>query len=128
MNFQLLSEKIYFLDLNLIGSSDQMFHLTQILFYKKPTFFHIHIDSENNEKSLLLSENVFCNEFLSLFQNTKLYYCYQITNTMEYIDESGLVNMVSSLFSDRNVPILYITTLRSNFVLFETKYLKNINF
>lgn len=49
-----------------------------------------------------------------------LYICYQLMNTGSFVEESGLVNMISSKLKDNGIPILYLTTSNSNFLLLPT--------
>ena len=94
MNFHLLPNSIYFLDLKLLSREFIMYHLNYIMFYKNPEF--------------------------------QIYKGIQITNTNPYINESGLVQRISHSFSNENIPILYITTYKSNFVLFHSDYLSRV--
>ena len=45
---------------------------------------------------------------------------------MDFLNESGLVNRFSSLFSRENIPILYITTLKSNFILYDVMFTEKV--
>jgi hypothetical protein len=129
MYFKFIEESIYSLNMNNIAKELKMYYLSQMIFYNEPTFFHYHTDRENNESSLLISSNSVNAEFLSFFlrNDIEVYQCLQITNTTEYLNESGLVNRISYIFSQQNVPILYITTLTSNFVLFEEQFTEQVN-
>lgn len=49
--------------------------------------------------------------------NLEKYACYQLINTGSFVEESGLVNMISSKLKEEEIPILYITTSNSNFLL-----------
>ena len=128
MDFNFLEEDIYFIPLQNISKEKRMFYLTEILFYKNPRFIHYHYDMENNETSLLISNDVITPEFLSFFNfnDIQFYNCIQITNTNEFLNESGFVKKISSIFSQKNIPILYITTLKSNFILFLNIHLSSI--
>lgn len=123
MYFKYLDEPIYFLHLNKISKELKMYYLTEILFYKNPIFFHYHTDEENKETSILVSAETITPEFLSFFdhESIDIYNCLQITNTMDFLNESGLVNKISLMFSKENISILYITTLKSNFILYDKK-------
>lgn len=54
--------------------------------------------------------------------NLEKYICYQLTNTGSFLEESGLVNMISSKLKEEEIPILYITTSNSNFLLIPEEY------
>lgn len=121
MNCIFFEEDIYFIPLQNLSKEKKMYYLSEILFYKTPHFLHYHYDIENKEMSILVSHEVITPEFLSFFHSNEIqvYSCIQITNTNEYLNESGFVNKISSIFAKENIPILYITTLKSNFILFE---------
>ena len=128
MLFELLNENIYFIQLSHFSNELKMFHLSKIFFYKKPAFLHFHVDQENKEQSILISEDVI-DEFIPFLNGSemKIYKCLQIINTEEYLTESGLVFLISSKFTNYNIPILYITTFKSNFVLFDSEYLEIVS-
>lgn len=128
MDINFFQEDIYFIPLQNFSKPNRMFYLTEILFYKQPKFLQYHYDIENNENSILVSSDVITPEFLSFFNfnEIQIYNCIQITNTNEYLNESGFVKRISSIFSNENIPILYITTLKSNFILFENKYSSDV--
>lgn len=128
MHLKCFDEPIYFLNLNTISRELKMYYLTEILFYKNPKFFHYHTDEENKEVSILISGDSITPEFLSFFhhETIEIYNCLQITNTMDFLNESGLVNRFSSLFSRENIPILYITTLKSNFILYDVMFTEKV--
>ena len=128
MNFNFFQEDIYFIPLQNFSKPNRMFYITEILFYKKPKFIHYHYDIENNENSILVSSDVITPEFLSFFNfnEIQIYNCIQISNTNEFLNESGFVKRISSIFSNESIPILYITTLKSNFILFDKSYSSKI--
>ena len=127
MNFHLLPNSIYFLDLKLLSREFIMYHLNYIMFYNNPEFLHFHIDHVENERSLLVSDDVI-DMFIPHFHGNEfqIYKGIHITNTNPYINESGLVQRISHSFSNENIPILYITTYKSNFVLFHSDYLSRV--
>lgn len=73
----------------------------------------------------MVSDDVI-NMFISHFHENEfqIYKGIQITNTNPY--ESGLVQRISHSFSNENIPILCITTYKSNFVLFHSDYLSRV--
>lgn len=121
MIFHLLDDIILSMNLKHVPNELKMFYLNDIFFYKKPSFCHYHIDYQNKESSLFISKNVICNTFYELcgHENITPYCVIEICNTNEYLNESGFVNLISSYFSKQSIPILYITTLTSNFILFD---------
>lgn len=127
MNYELLNQPVYFIKLENLTNEVKMYHLSKILFYKSPEFLHFHQDKLNRENSILISQDGI-DELIPFLDGSeiKIYECIQISNTMDYINESGFVSLVSTKFSSYNIPIVYITTYKSNFVLFEKEYLNNV--
>lgn len=84
---------------------------------------NFHHNENDNEISMLISENG-----LSLFGNIlcldgiRKYKCACIINTHDYIDDTGLVRTLSTAFGEEDIPILYITTLNNNFILFDDNF------
>lgn len=128
MYFKLLDDFIYFINVHHLSKEKRMYYLMEMLFYKEPIFFHYHTDMENRETSILINRDAINPEFLSFFdrKDIEIYRCLQVTNTMDFLNESGLVQRMSFIFSQQNVPILYITTMKSNFILFENKFLEQV--
>jgi hypothetical protein len=76
------------------------------------------LTSSHNETTLLVDEEL-ANKFNLLNNNGNIekYVCYQLINTGSFLDESGLVNMISAKLKKNEIPILYLTTSNSNFLL-----------
>lgn len=125
MEFSILRQPVLFLDLTKISKELLFFYLTPLLFYEEssPEFIHFHKNQNDGEMSILLSEDA-CQQLSHLFdwENTRKYNCACILNTYEYIDDTGLVKQLSTAFGEKNIPILYITTLNNNFILFDNKH------
>ena len=126
MEYTINKHPVYFVNLRNIEENGFMYYLTKIIFYESPEYFNFHYNKHDNERSLLISEDGFSiikpmldNHFIPY---TKQYYCACITNTYEYLDDTGLVQKISTMFSKENIPILYITTYNNNFVLFSLEY------
>ena len=126
MNFSINRQFVYFVNLRNIEEDGLMYYLTKLFFYGKPDFIHYHYNSNDNERSLLISEDDFYILKPVLDKNclsyTKRYYCAYITNTYEQLDDTGLVQKLSNLFADAKIPILYITTYNNNFILFDEDF------
>jgi len=126
MEFSFNKNPVYFINLRNIDEDGLMYYLTKIIFYEQPEFINFHYNSNDNERSLLISEDGFSIIKPILDKNcipyTKKYYCAYIMNTYELLDDTGLVQKLSSIFSTANIPILYITTFNNNFILFDEEY------
>lgn len=126
MDFSINKYPVYFINLRNIDEDGLMFYLTKIIFYEKPEFINFHYNTNDNERSLLISEDSF--EIIKpiLDKNsvayTKRYYCAYITNTYGMLDDTGLVRKLSTDFAEAKIPILYITTYNNNFILFDEDF------
>ena len=71
--------------------------------------------------SLFINKDEVCDTFYELCgkENITSYRVIKISNVDEYLNDSGLVNLISSYFSKQCIPILYITTLTNNYILFD---------
>jgi len=103
---------------------ENFFHIIKILL-EKNIFMSLTISSE--EISLILDE-----KYLSFFGkkddnciviDRNIYNVYQVFNTdgsdIEYI---GIVNKISSIFKEKELPILYINSFNNNFILVSDEY------
>ncbi len=126
MDFIIGKYPVYFINLKFIEEDGLMFYLTKILFYEKPEFINFHYNTNDGERSILISEDAF-----SIIQPildkacisyTNKYHCAYILNTNEFMDDTGIVQKISTLFGQHKIPILYITTYNNNFVLFSSEY------
>lgn len=127
MEYQFLRHNVYFIQLKRFNREFIMYHLSNILFYQNPEFFHFHLDSVNHEKSILITDDCI-DSLIPYLDGTEylIYNCIQVTQTNEYLNESGFVKELSSKFAHENIPILYITTFQSNFILFESKFTEKV--
>jgi len=126
MDFIIGKYPVYFIDIKNIQQDGLMFYLTKILFYEQPEFLTFHYNNNDGERSILISEEAF--HLLKPIINynnipfTHKYHCAHILNTNELMNDTGIVQKISSLFGKHNIPILYITTYNNNFVLFSTEF------
>lgn len=122
MEFCILKNPVYFINLKHISKERLMFFLNQILFYQinQPEFLNFHFNQNDEETSMLISEESLQNQdFIESLDCIRKYSCACINNTYDYIDDTGLVKTLSTKFGEENIPILYITTLNNNFILFD---------
>ena len=126
MDFSINTHPVYFINLINIEEDGLMYYLTKLIFYERPEFINFHYNTNDNERSLLISEDGFSIIKPILDRNsvpyTKRYYCAYILNTYEFLDDTGLVQKLSSLFAEAKIPILYITTYNNNFILFDEEF------
>ena len=97
------------------------YHILKILLDKN-IFMSLTISPD--EISYILDE-----KYISLFESSEIiidrnkYNVYQLfnidSNEIEYI---GIVNKISSIFKEREVPILYINSFNNNFILVSSEY------
>jgi hypothetical protein len=127
MEYQFLRHNVYFIQLKRFNREFIMYHLSNILFYQNPEFFHFHSDSVNHEKSILITDDCI-DSLIPYLDGTEylIYNCIQVTQINAYLNESGFVKELSSKFAHENIPILYITTFQSNFILFESKFTEKV--
>ena len=106
LDFIVYKNPVYCINLSKQFTDDIKFKLIELMFYKKCSFIHFHSNMIDN------------------FDNIKPYHQIQIINTDAYLDDIGLVSKISSLFSQNNISILYITTCQNNFIFVEEKDLE----
>lgn len=126
LDFIINNQPVYFITLPFDENGKVSYTLIELLFYKNVDFLHFHTNEESKEKMLIISEKGY--EYFiekmkgeNIYFRVKSYYLIQMINTNEYMDDIGLVSKVSTLFSNNNIPILYITTSQSNFIFVEEK-------
>lgn len=119
LDFIVYKNPVYCINLSKQFTDDIKFKLIELMFYKKCSFIHFHSNMIDNEKMLIISVDIIDN-----FDNIKSYHQIQIINTDAYLDDIGLVSKISSLFSQNNISILYITTCQNNFIFVEEKDLE----
>jgi hypothetical protein len=121
LDFVIFEKPVYVFNLNNKHSSDLQalyYRLINILFYNKCRFIHYHTNTIDNEVMLIVSDDGLGD--LDLVY-AKPYMQIQIINTDQYIDDVGMVAKISSIFSDNQISILYITTCQSNYIFVEEK-------
>lgn len=123
MDFIILKHQVLFINLKLLSKEASMFYLTKLV-YQPPEFLNFHYNGNDQETSILISEDGIYPDLASVLplEGLRKYYCACILNTHEYIDDTGLVKKLSTIFGEENIPILYITTFNNNFILFEASY------
>jgi len=132
MNLEILISKdfVYCISLKYISIEKLAFLLPQLLFYNPPKLLHYHYNTNNNEKMIIVSNDGYI-KLLPHFEShilIKKYHIVQIMNTHDFINDTGIVSKISLLFSEKNISILYLTTLENNFILFEEEsYEESIN-
>ena len=85
------------------------------------TFFSM--TSLHNETTILIDEKL-ADKFNIKNNYKEIYSCYQLINTGSFLEESGLVNMISAKLKENDIPILYLTTSNSNFLLVPEEYVE----
>jgi hypothetical protein len=92
---------------------------TNIMTNKKDKF--VSITSAHNEITICYDENIPVqfdrsddHPFNKMYDEK--YMLYKSSNTGSLIEESGLVNKISALFSENEIPIMYITSFNSDFI------------
>lgn len=102
-----------------------LYHFKKLTTENKLNIMNIIINNSDNKfVSLNINDNditLFLDSELCSFMNTKMYYDenyigYRLINTGTFMDESGLVNLISSKLNEHKIPILYITTCNSNYL------------
>ncbi|ARF09489.1 ACT domain protein [Indivirus ILV1] len=88
----------------------------------------------NNKDNKFISVNIYDNEItvyldedICMFEDQTIgydgdYICYQLVNTGSFLEESGLVSMISTKLSEHEIPILYITTSNSNYLFIPNEF------
>lgn len=124
MEFCIQKNSVYFINLKNIPPETLMFYINKLIFFSEPPeFLNFHRNENDGEISMLISE-----DGLSLFgpvlclEGIRKYKCACIINTYDYIDDTGMVRQLSAAFGEEHIPILYITTLNNNFILFDEAY------
>jgi hypothetical protein len=122
LDFIIHRKPVYCIDLD-FDNKEMYYNLIELLFYKNVEFITYHVNVHSKEKMLIVSEDGY--NMLTTTSGgyvvSKKYHIIQMINTNEYMDDSGLVAKISTLFSENNIPILYITTSQSNFVFIEVE-------
>lgn len=102
-----------------------LYHFKNITYETKLKLINIIINNNDNKFISLNINNdditLFIDSDLCSFMNTKMYYDenyvgYRLIDTGTFMDESGLVNLISSKLNEHKIPILYITTCNSNYL------------
>jgi hypothetical protein len=126
MNLEILISKdfVYCISLKYIPIEKLAFLLPQLLFYDPPKLLHYHYNTNNNEKMIIISNDGYLKLLPHLESHIliKKYHIIQIMDTHEIINDTGIVSKISLLFSEKNISILYLTTLENNFILFDEEY------
>jgi hypothetical protein len=92
----------------------------------KDLFFSLTIN--NPEISLIVNWTL--SPYFTLLPNATIIDTYRIAKIyedQELLTHIGIVKSISSIFSDNNIPILYINSYGNNYVLFEDQYLDRVN-
>jgi len=126
MNFEIYVSRKYVwcISLKHIPIESLSFMLPKLLFYDKPKIFHYHHNTIDNEKMIIISDE--CYHIIEPYITNNVYIIkyniIQLMNTQECVNDIGIIAHISALFSNENIPILYLTTLENNFILFEQEY------
>lgn len=125
MDFIILENPVFFLNLKLLTKETAMYYLTKLV-YDPPEFLNFHYNKNDNETSVLISQDGMADlQNLIPLENLRKYSCACIQNTHEYIDDTGIVKQLSTIFGEEGIPILYITTFNNNFILFDHDFHEN---
>ena len=125
MNLEIyvLKNYIYCISLKYISDENLAYILPKLILYDKPQIFHYH-NNNNGDKMIIISDDYYyvIEPYINENVYMKKYNIIQLMNTGEYINDTGMVARISTLFSDKNIPILYLTTLDNNYILFEENH------
>ena len=99
------------------------YNLQKSLFYSDCKFFSF--TKTNDEISLFIDYNIYKDNLLDTKINTdiEIYKVLQIYETYTGVDHIGIVKILSSLFADKNIPILYVNSVNNNYILIKESYL-----
>jgi hypothetical protein len=124
LDFVVFANPVYCVDVSRIANdSTTKFNLLKALFFanEKPQVCHYHFNSYSNEEMLIISKDP-----LEIFESNQLtaltfkkYFQIQMINTNAYLNDTGLVSTISTVFANNNISILYVTTCQSNFIYVE---------
>lgn len=92
------------------------FDMINIITHSENEFFSFIMNDD--ELTIYYSKSLDC--YVS--QNIKALYkldfiCYKITNLCDLIDESGCINRITTYFSQKKIPILYLTSYNNDNIL-----------
>lgn len=117
-------------DILLLTISPKDFHKNKDLLYK--TILGNVIDTEfvsftqtNDEVSLFISKSLLNSkekEFYKVTKDQPKYFSLQFYNNKSGINYTGIVYKISEIFSDINIPIIYVNSYDNNYILIEMRF------
>ena len=100
-------------------SSELLISIIQLVINNNGLFFSI--TNTHDELTLIVDESIDC---IKTFDNKETYIAYILSDTGPLMEESGLLQKISAVFSNYNIPIMYTTTHNNNYLFVPKKYEK----